>query len=127
VSFMWPRSAARRVVGLEVERMTVGAIAQACGLRPIREHMTEMRIAFRAQYFDAPHAVRNVFLRGDSPRLDYIEEARPARTAFIFRVGPEKRRAAANADEGALAFLVEPRARKGTFGRRTTGHRILLR
>src|SRR5690606_31541292 len=110
----------------EIERMSIGAIAQSSRARPVGKHVTKMRIALRAQDFDASHAVAQVFLRGDRAGLDGVEEARPAGTAFVFRVRTEQRRTAAHTDKGAIPFFIEPGTRERAFGCRTASDGELL-
>ena len=95
--------------------------------RSVRKYVAEMAIAFRAQYFGADHAVREVALLVDVAVDRWGGETRPAAAGVEFRVGFEQRLAAAGANIGAPGFGVLVLARERPLGRLLAQHRILHR
>src|ERR1700744_2783270 len=111
---------------LEFERRAIHAEAQAGRLRSIREDVTQMAAAGRAQPFVARHAKTAICLCRDRTILRLVK-ARPAGAALILRLRAVKRRAAAGAEEFAGALFVVQRARSGGLGAVAAQHVILLR
>src|SRR5882724_1148411 len=105
---------------------TVDAVAQAGRLRSVVEDVTEMAAAAAAVNFGPHHAVGPVFGLAD-PVLNRLIKARPSGAALILRLRGEQRQVAAGAGEGALAMLLEQRARPRALGAFLAQDFILLR
>src|ERR1700730_8613381 len=113
------------LVGHELERAAVHAIAQPGGIRPVIEHMAEMGLAGGAAHLRAAHEQRAVLVLGHRALVGGRVKARPARARIELSVGSEQRVAAAHAHVHTLAFLVEIRAGPRALGAMLTGHMIL--
>src|SRR5205085_8215701 len=87
---------------LEVERERVDAVALPGRVRPVREHVSEVRVARRAANLDAPHAVALVHLGLDRVLVHRLEEARPAGAGVELRIRAEELGAAGAAAEDAV-------------------------
>src|ERR1700759_26022 len=106
----WKISARLRPRRMKHQRKTVHAVAQAGRLRSVVENVAEMAAAAAAMDLGAQHAEGAVFRLADRI-LQRLVEAGPAGAAFELGVGGEQRQVAAGAGEGALAMLLQERAR----------------
>src|SRR5215471_8683482 len=111
---------------MEHQRVAIHAIAQAGRLRAVVEDMAEMAAAATAMHFRASYAVGAVFRRADGV-FERLVEARPAGPAFELGLGGEQRQVAAGAGKGALAVLLQQRARSRPLGALPAQDLILLR
>src|ERR1700694_1845187 len=110
---------------MKYQRKAVHAVAQAGGLRPIEEEVTEMAAATAAVNFGAQHPEGPVFGLADGV-LERLVKTRPAGAAFEFGLRGEQRQVAAGAGEDALAVLLEQRARTWALGALLAQDLILL-
>src|SRR6476659_8582862 len=78
----------RRLLGDELHRHAVDAVAQAGRRRPVREDVAEMATAAAAMHLVAHHAVARVGRLFDRPRLGIVE-TRPAGAALEFLLADE--------------------------------------
>src|SRR5690348_1486302 len=111
---------------MEDERQPVHAVSQARGFRPVVEDMAEMAAAATAMHFGPRHAKRCVGRFSDRV-VERLPEARPAGTAFEFRLGRIKRQATTGTGECALAMLLEQGTGERWLGAVLTQDVILLR
>src|ERR1700687_2959246 len=77
------------LVGHELERAAVHAVAQSRGVRPVVEHMAEMRLAGGAAHFRAAHEQRAVLMVAPRALVGGRVEARPACTRIVLGIGGE--------------------------------------
>src|SRR5580704_12166311 len=119
-------SARLRPRRVKQQREAIHAIAQAGRLRTIVEDVAEMAAAAAAVNFGTQHAEGTV-LRLAHGILERLVEARPAGAAFELGVGGEQRQVAAGACEGALAMLLQQRARARPLGALLAQDLVLLR
>src|SRR6266481_1506519 len=89
----------------------IHAVAQACGLRAVREDVAQVRITERAFHFRAHGAVAEVFPLANIFFCDGRPETRPARAGIEFRAGIEERIAAADAAVESRGVLIVKRSR----------------
>jgi len=82
---------------VEFERETIGAIAQARRLWPVREDMAEMRVAFRTADFSPAHEVGTIHMFLDGCVRDRCIKTWPACAGIIFGFRLKQRRPAADA------------------------------
>src|SRR5204863_8826457 len=94
----------RTFVNAQVEHCGVHAIALASWSGAVVEDVAEMRLAARAEYFGARHAVRAVGVLGDGALCNRRVEAGPARPGieFGFRVEQILSADGAAVDAGAV-------------------------
>ncbi len=108
------------------QRKTVHAVAKSGRFRAVVEDVAEMAAAAAAMHLGAHHAEGAV--RGRADRIvQRLPEARPAGAALILGLGREQRQVAAGAGEGALAVLLEQRARSRPLGALVAQDLVLLR
>jgi hypothetical protein len=81
----------------ELQGSGIHAVAQAGGLRAVREDVAEMGVALAAEHFGAFHAKAAVGLLDDVLFGDGSPEAWPAGAGLKLGVGAEQRIAAADA------------------------------
>src|SRR5689334_14146052 len=92
------------------QRIAVHAVAQARRLRSVVEDVTEMAAAAAAVNLRARHA-EGAILGLAHGIVERLVEAWPAGAALEFRLRGKQRQIAAGAGEGALAVLLQKRAR----------------
>src|SRR5271154_6407423 len=111
---------------MEHQRETVHAVAQSGRLRAVVKNVAEMAAAAPAMNFGAGHAEARVL--GFTDRiLQRLIKARPSGAALELGLRGEQRQVAAGAGEGALAVLLEQRARARTLGAFLAQDLVLLR
>lgn len=110
----------------QFERRRIDAVAQALGLRAIREDMAEVAVALLAEYFGALHAVAVVRCFRDAGLFDGAGEAWPAATRIVFVGRCEQRCATACAAIGAFVVAIPVFAGEGRLGSLFPQNAILL-
>src|ERR1700681_4262173 len=115
----------RFLLRIEGQGDAVHTVPHTCRVRAIREHMTEVPAAARAVHFDTRHAQGGICRRLDTV-LERLEEARPPRAAFKFRVRRKQRLAAGATLESPGPFLTIERARSRGFRAVLSKHFVLL-
>src|SRR6516164_8902536 len=88
----------------EFEGDGINALAQAGGIGPVVENMSEMRATTAARDFGAEHTVRTVFGLFDGFPSSRIGETRPAASGMKLGVGTKENISAAHALVGAGGF-----------------------
>src|SRR4029079_17839894 len=78
----------------KLQRGGVHAIAPAGRRRAVGKHVPEMAVAARAAGFRPRHPIGVIDDLADVLRIDWLEEARPARAGLEFRAGLEEWQAA---------------------------------
>ena len=111
---------------MEYQPEPVNAVAQTGRFRTVVEDMAEMAAAAAAVHLGAQHAVGAVLGLADIA-FDRLIEARPAGAALEFRLRGEQRQVAPGAGKGALAMLLEQRARARPLGALLAQDLVLLR
>src|SRR5262249_33528416 len=109
----------------EFQGYSVDAIAQACRLWAIVEHVAEMSAATAAMHFLPDHTERCVGI-GFHAGINRTVEDRPAGPRIELGVGGKQRQIATGTGESAFAMLLVKRAGEGTLGVLLTEHGILL-
>src|SRR5258707_10109949 len=89
----------------------IHAVAQARGLRAVREDVAQVRITERAFHFRAHGAVAEVFPLANIFFRDGRQETRPARAGIEFCAGIKKRVGAINAAVESRGVLIVKRSR----------------
>ena len=113
--------------GLEGHGNSVHAVAQACYLGAVVEHVAEMPAATAAMDLYADHAESRVPRRTYNLFVQWRPETWPAGAALELGLRRKHAVIAAGAGEDAWAMLIEERARKGPLGRALPQYRILIR
>src|SRR4051794_14877416 len=111
---------------LEVERERVDAVALAGRVRPVGEHVAEVRVAGRAAHLDPAHPVGLVDLDLDRVLLGRLEEARPPGAGVELGLRAEELGAARPALEDAVLLHVVQVARPGRLGGRAPEDRVAV-
>src|SRR5665213_653493 len=104
----WPRRCGREaLVGLEIQRDAIDAVALKRRCRTIGKNMPEMAAAVRTMHFGPAHPIAAVF-PGFHCAADRQVEARPTSAALELRRRDEKRLPASSTEErAATLFMVE--------------------
>ena len=110
----------------EIHCMAIEAIAQACRRWPVREDVTQMRVATAATDFGSDHAMGLVFKFPDRIRVDCLEKAGPAAAGIEFCIRHEQRRFAAHAIVTADELVVPVGTGERALGAGLAGHIELL-
>jgi hypothetical protein len=100
----------------ELQRSRVHAVAQASGLRSIREDMAQVGIALAAERFGAHHPQAGIGFLSYILFGDRRPKARPAGTGIKLGVGAEKRVAAAHTAVDAWIVQLVILAGEGHLG-----------
>src|SRR6266571_9069044 len=74
----------------KIQRGGIHAVAQACGRRPVVEHVSQVPAAPRAMDFGPPVEQLPIHLRTDGLFGNRFPEARPASVAVVLSVGGEE-------------------------------------
>src|ERR1700692_2284171 len=110
------RSRWERLFRLQFERRRVDAVTQSGRAGTIVEHMPEVAVATRAQYFGSDHAVADVALLVDMALRRGCGKARPAATGIELGVGFKQRLSGAGTGIGAGPVLMLVFAGERPFG-----------
>ena len=114
------------LLGDELQRDAVHAVAQAGRLGAVVEHVAQMPAAAPAVHLGARHEEALVDGRADGV-VERLVEARPAGAAVELGGRGEEREVAAGAVVHAHAVLLVERAREGALGAVLAQHVVLLR
>lgn len=98
------------LLGLEVERQGVDAVAESRRPGSVREDVSEVTSAARAGDLGPNHPVSVVGVLFDDSGVGGALEARPSRSRFELVVRPEQGRSTCSAAEQARVMYVEQRA-----------------
>ncbi|KXO72929.1 hypothetical protein AYJ56_17195 [Brucella anthropi] len=101
--------------GVESQGNAIHAIAQASGLWAVIKDMTKVTATTAAMNFGAYHAKSCIACFSHNMIVEWLPEARPTGTAFIFRLRQEQLLTASRASESTFTVLVEKRACKRVF------------
>src|SRR5215218_4503691 len=97
--------------GDELERDSVHAVAETCGLGAVVEDVADVRVAARAEDFRTNLWKTPVLLLAHVALRDRRPEARPARLRVVLRLRAEEREVAADAQVRAARVLLVEGAR----------------
>jgi len=84
--------------------------------RPIREHVTQMAAAARADFLNSDHSVARITNTPDMGFVIRLKETRPPRPRIELRARSKERQAAKAAAVNAVFVIVEKYATEGGFG-----------
>src|SRR6266481_5348487 len=114
------------LLGFEIQRSGVHAIAQPGRFRAVGEDVSEMSVATGATGFGAGHAVRAVGVFAHVLLVGRGVEAGPTGAGIEFGFGIEQRCAAGDALIHPRLVVVPVLAAEGTLGARFARHVVLL-
>src|SRR2546421_3838785 len=117
----------RGLLGVELDRRAVDAVAQPGRLRPVVEDVAQVPTAVRARDLGPDHEVRVVRRLLDGRALGRGIKARPPAVGVELGLGLEQLRPAARAQVGARRLGVPVLAGEGSLGSLLTQHVVLGR
>src|ERR1700733_181407 len=103
------------LLALQPQRRAVHAVALAGGAGTVGEDVAQVSPAVAAHGLGADHPVAHVGLLFHGPRIERLEEARPAGPRFELGVRREQGLAATDALVGAVVVAVPVLAGEGTL------------